>query len=227
MLLTITRYIEKEQKGFLLVLKTGHIVFGLILIFFFFLAINLTKNHKSHSDLRIYHQNKTPTVLLNNYRHTEIGSSNTPSDQNRVNSFANEEIVIEIEDEKMNLIKPEDIVDEELDFEPDKRELSITQTAQALAEGKDVEEYMQKIGDKIRDKVSFPLNVDGAGVTYEVLVTYAGIVVKVNILHTSGNEAYDAAVERAILKAQPLPMPSNEEIYRKYFRLFKMTFRQE
>ena len=136
MLLTINRYIEKEQKGFLLILKTGHIVFGLILIFFFFLAINLTKNHKSHSDLRIHYQNKTPTVLLNNYRHTEIGSSNTRSDQNRVNSLANEEIVIEIEDEKMNLIKPEDIVDEELDFESDKGELSITQNCASFSRGK-------------------------------------------------------------------------------------------
>ena len=64
-----------------------------------------------------------------------------------------------------------------------------------------MQEYMQKIGDKIRDKVSFPLNVDGAGVTYEVLVTYAGIVVKVNILHTSGNEAYDAAVRESYSKS--------------------------
>ena len=227
MLLKMTRYIEKEQKGFLLILKTGHMLFGLILIFFFFLAINLTKNHNFQSDLRIHYQNNIPPVLLNNYHNAEIGSKNTSSDQNRVNSLANEEIVIEIQDKKMNLIKPEDIVDEELDFEPDKSELSITQTAQALAERKDVEEYMQKIGEKIRDNVSFPLNVDGGGVTFEVLVTYAGIVVKVNILHTSGNEAYDAAVEKAILKAQPLPMPSNEEIYSKYFRLFKMTFRQE
>ena len=58
-------------------------------------------------------------------------------------------------------------------------------------------------------------------------MTRAGIILLVRKLSSSGNEAYDDAVERAILSSQPLPVPEGEKIYREYFRLLNMTFKKQ
>jgi colicin import membrane protein len=41
---------------------------------------------------------------------------------------------------------------------------------------------------------------------------------------SSGNEAYDSAVERAILKAQPLPLPPAEQNMFNKFRDLRLKF---
>jgi colicin import membrane protein len=43
-------------------------------------------------------------------------------------------------------------------------------------------------------------------------------------LRSSGHAAYDAAAERAIYKAQPLPVPSDAAL-QKMFRELKLTIR--
>jgi colicin import membrane protein len=47
-------------------------------------------------------------------------------------------------------------------------------------------------------------------------------VLSTKLVRSSGNPAYDAAVERAILKASPLPLPANRELFARELRL---TFR--
>jgi colicin import membrane protein len=49
-------------------------------------------------------------------------------------------------------------------------------------------------------------------------------VVFVRVLTGSGNPAYDAAVERAILKSSPLPLPASRE---DFSRELKLTFRPQ
>jgi colicin import membrane protein len=45
-------------------------------------------------------------------------------------------------------------------------------------------------------------------------------------LKSSGNTAYDEATERAIYKAQPLPMPT-DPVLKKRFRELRLTIRPE
>jgi colicin import membrane protein len=47
-------------------------------------------------------------------------------------------------------------------------------------------------------------------------------VLSIRLARSSGNAAYDAAVERAILKSSPLPLPASRELFS---RELKLTFR--
>ena len=46
-----------------------------------------------------------------------------------------------------------------------------------------------------------------------------------NVKKSSGNLAYDAAVERAIAAAQPLPVPADPDLFRESFRELTLIFR--
>ena len=72
-----------------------------------------------------------------------------------------------------------------------------------------------------------PANVaDDARVEVSVTLLPGGDVLLVKILHASGNEPYDSAVERAILKSDPLPLPPDVKLFNR-FRNLKLTFRPE
>jgi colicin import membrane protein len=51
-----------------------------------------------------------------------------------------------------------------------------------------------------------------------------GMVLKAELTKPSGNAAYDSAVERAIKKAQPLPLPPDVKLFGS-FRELHLTFR--
>ena len=69
-------------------------------------------------------------------------------------------------------------------------------------------EYREKIQAKIRSQIILPEGLQAnPQATFEVLVLPTGDVVQVRLVHPSGQPAYDDAVDRAILKASPLPMP--------------------
>jgi colicin import membrane protein len=46
----------------------------------------------------------------------------------------------------------------------------------------------------------------------------------VRLAQSSGNAAYDNAVERAILKSQPLPLPADASLFNR-FRELKLKFK--
>ncbi len=95
--------------------------------------------------------------------------------------------------------------------------------AQAAAIGKEVAEYTAKIKAKIRRNIvmlpDIPYNV-----TAEFYVTLlpGGMVLKSELTKPSGSAAYDSAVERAIKKAQPLPLPPDVTLFDK-FRELRLT----
>jgi colicin import membrane protein len=90
-----------------------------------------------------------------------------------------------------------------------------------------VDEYIGKITNKIKNKVVEPPGVSKEART-EFLVTLlpGGLVLNVSLLKPSGNAAYDNAVERAILKSQPLPLPPDVAMF-KNFRELKLSFEPE
>jgi colicin import membrane protein len=57
-----------------------------------------------------------------------------------------------------------------------------------------------------------------------VTVLPGGDVMDVVLLKSSGNTAYDNAAERAIYKAQPLPLPDDAGL-QKMFRELRLTIR--
>jgi colicin import membrane protein len=96
--------------------------------------------------------------------------------------------------------------------------------AQDAAIGKIVDEYSDKIRTKIKRNIVEPPDVSNdARVEFLVTVLPGGRVLPPRLVKSSGNAAYDSAVERAILKSEPLPMPDDAGLF-KQFRELKLGF---
>lgn len=88
-----------------------------------------------------------------------------------------------------------------------------------------VEEYKRKIRNKILANVITPPDLSGnPEAVFEVIMLPGGDVLRARLLKSSGNAAWDAAVERAITKSQPLPLPPNPELFAK-FRELNLRFK--
>ena len=91
---------------------------------------------------------------------------------------------------------------------------------QAAAIGKVVDEYIGKIRAKIKRNIVMPPDVpDNAKVEFGVTLLPGGSVLSVKLVKPSGVAVYDSAVERAILKAQPLPLPPDAALFNKFREL--------
>ncbi len=83
-----------------------------------------------------------------------------------------------------------------------------------------VNEYGAKISAKIKRNIVQPPDIpDTARAEFDVVILPGGTVLSVRLTKSSGFSTYDAAVERAIQKAQPLPLPPDP----KYFPEFRNT----
>jgi colicin import membrane protein len=72
--------------------------------------------------------------------------------------------------------------------------------------------YIGKLKGKIRSNVVLPPDIPGnPEAIFDVVQLPTGEVMSVKLRKSSGNKAYDAAVERAILKSSPLPKPDRPE----------------
>lgn len=96
---------------------------------------------------------------------------------------------------------------------------------QAAATGRMVDEYTGKIISKIRRNIVMPPDVaEDARAEFLVTLLPGGTVLSARLTRPSGNVAYDNAVERAILKSQPLPLPADVALFNK-FRKLELVFR--
>jgi colicin import membrane protein len=87
--------------------------------------------------------------------------------------------------------------------------------------------YQDKIRAKIRRNIVMPPDVpESAKAEFKVTLLPGGDVLEVELIRSSGHTAYDNAAERAIYKAQPLPVPTEEGL-QKMFRELKLTIRPE
>jgi colicin import membrane protein len=77
---------------------------------------------------------------------------------------------------------------------------------------------------KVRRNIVMPANVpDTARAEFAVTLLPGGSVLQARLLKPSGSTAYDNAVERAILKSDPLPLPPDVALFNK-FRELKLIF---
>jgi TonB family protein len=71
-----------------------------------------------------------------------------------------------------------------------------------------IDEYKQRIHNKITRLVVLPPNMKGnPEVEFSIVLLVDGNLMGVKLKESSGNAAYDKAVERAILRAEPFPLP--------------------
>jgi colicin import membrane protein len=101
----------------------------------------------------------------------------------------------------------------------------IKQEEQAAATGRIVDEFKAKIMAKIRRNVVNPPSlINNARAEFMVTLLPGGAVLKAELKKSSGNEAYDKAVERAILKSDPLPLPPDVQLFNR-FRELNLVFK--
>jgi colicin import membrane protein len=96
---------------------------------------------------------------------------------------------------------------------------------QAAAIGRVVDEYQAKIQAKIRRNIVMPPDVPkDARAEFVVTLLPGGTVLNAVRTKSSGNAAYDDAVERAILKSDPLPLPPDVTLFNR-FRVLDLVFK--
>ena len=99
------------------------------------------------------------------------------------------------------------------------------QAAAAAAITNEVGKYKGLIEAKIKRSVVEPPDVpDTLQAEFDVILIPGGSVLSAKLTKPSGNEAYDNAVERAIIKAQPLPLPPDVALFNQ-FRELHLTIR--
>lgn len=99
------------------------------------------------------------------------------------------------------------------------------QAEQAAAVGRVVDEYTGKIQGKIKRNVVMPPDVPNtARAEFSVTLLPGGTVLSARLTKSSGNALYDNAVERAILKSQPLPLPPDVGLFNR-FRELRLVFK--
>lgn len=96
---------------------------------------------------------------------------------------------------------------------------------QEAAIGRVVDEYIGKIRAKVKNNIVMPPDVpDDAHSEFMVKLLPGGRVMSARLKSSSGNAAYDNAVERAILKSDPLPLPSDAGLFNR-FRELQLKFK--
>ena len=111
--------------------------------------------------------------------------------------------------------------DQRLRAEAEARQLKQLQGEQAAVErGRDEEKYKNSIRLKVRGLIALPPGIQGnPQADFEVTQLPSGDVLDVKLRRSSGNPALDAAVERAIRKASPLPKPPYPELFNRVLNI--------
>jgi len=90
-----------------------------------------------------------------------------------------------------------------------------------------MQKYVAGIQSKVWARVALPPDLQGnPEAEFVVSLLPGGELLNVTKRKSSGNAAYDDAIERAIKQAQPFTVPSGDD-FQQYFRQFPMTFRPQ
>jgi colicin import membrane protein len=113
--------------------------------------------------------------------------------------------------------------DERLKAEAEKARAEV-----AAAKKSEIDRYIDGIKNKIRGKANVPDTVTGnPEVQVRIRVLPGGEVLDITVTKRSGNPTYDAAIERGIRSASPLPVPpANSELFPQ-FRDLTLNFKHE
>jgi len=158
----------------------------------------------AHADIEMQEKKKKPPVKPKEQVKPE--PKKTPTKAERQQALK----------EMQALDRQQDLADQQ---EQARREAQAARAAQQAADAKaaaaavkgEVDKYTGLIRSKIRRYIVMPPDVeDDAEAEFIVTLLPTGELLDVKQVKPSGNGAYDTAVERAINKAQPLPLPQDE-----------------
>jgi colicin import membrane protein len=101
------------------------------------------------------------------------------------------------------------------------QELTQLKAAQAAsAHNKAIADYLARIRGKIRGNIFLPSEIKGnPEAVFDVTQLPSGEIVTVRLKRSSGHAALDAAIERAILKSNPLPKPEPADLFSRSLEL--------
>jgi colicin import membrane protein len=112
----------------------------------------------------------------------------------------------------------------------EKRRQALQETMRAeiaAATSAEVGRFQDMIRSKIRRGIVMPPDVPvNAVAEFKVTLLPGGMVMDVQLVKSSGNRAYDDVAERAIYKAQPLPLPTDVGL-QKLFRELRLTIKPQ
>lgn len=104
-------------------------------------------------------------------------------------------------------------------------EKAAAERAARAAAASEAARYMNGIRGKVYSRLAVPADIQGnPEAVFAVSLLPGGELENVAMTRSSGNPAYDAAIERAIRAAAPFAVPSGDEFHRN-FRRFSMAFR--
>ena len=129
-------------------------------------------------------------------------------------------------DDEMHKRMREELAREQSALKVDRERQDITKQLareQAAVQKSALSGYADKIKAKVRGNVMLPIDLKGnPEAVFVVIQLPTGDVLSAKLKKSSGNVAYDTAVERAILKSSPLPKPDKGELFE---RELILTFR--
>jgi colicin import membrane protein len=106
--------------------------------------------------------------------------------------------------------------------EQERQMKEVAARAQAAARDKALAAWQGRIRAKIRGNIPTQVVQEVAGnpeAIFDVALLPTGEVLTVRMRRSSGNRAYDEAIERAILKSSPLPRPDPASLFRRDLEL--------
>jgi colicin import membrane protein len=102
--------------------------------------------------------------------------------------------------------------------ERDLRELIARQQAAAVSRA--LATWSEKIRQKVRGNIILPQDIPGnPEAIFDVSLLPTGEVLTVRKRKSSGHAGYDDAVERAIMKSSPLPLPDDRNLFQRQLEL--------
>jgi TonB family protein len=99
---------------------------------------------------------------------------------------------------------------------PDTQNMNVGAKAEQAASARalGLADYAAKIRNKIKGNIILPASITGnPEAVFEVAQSPTGEIIDVRLIQSSGNEALDDAVHRAIKKSDPLPLPNQPDFF--------------
>jgi len=121
------------------------------------------------------------------------------------------------------------LMDQQLQAEEMKQQAKMQSTLSSAgnkATQNEINKYKTIILQQIQQNWIVPQNVDHLSCLLKVRVAPGGMVLSVDILKSSGNDALDHSAVAAVNKASPLPVPTNSAAF-EAFRTFTLTVKPE
>ena len=124
--------------------------------------------------------------------------------------------------------KQQELLAQQMQSEIDDLASSAANAALAKQQAAQLREFTLAINRKIKSQWRRPPQVSGQLSTLmRITLIPGGEVTSVIVTKSSGNEAFDASVKDAVLRASPLPVPADAAVFRDNFRIFSLNYTTE